>query len=78
MPGLCDVLESLEEMSNKKNNIAAYDSKMIEKYNLTVKRELGAAHAKFVLTQFISHPALRDENLKGFTVAARACFMVQI
>jgi hypothetical protein len=49
-PGLGDVLESLEETSNMKNNIAAYDSKMIGKYNLSVKRKLGAVHAKFVLT----------------------------
>ena len=40
---LDDVLESLEEMSNKKNSSAADDSKMIEKYNLSVKRKLGAA-----------------------------------
>jgi hypothetical protein len=27
------------------------------------------------MTQFISHPALRDENLKGSTVSARAYLM---
>jgi len=27
------------------------------------------------LTQFISHPALRDENLKGSAVTARAYLM---
>lgn len=45
-----DLQESLEEMSNKKNNSAAGDSEMIGKYNLSVKRKQGAVYAKFVLT----------------------------
>ena len=44
------VLELLEEMSNKKNNSEAYDSKMIKKYHLSVKRKLDAIHGNFVLT----------------------------
>ena len=31
----------------------------------------------WMLTQFISHPSWRDENLKCSTVTARACYIVQ-
>ena len=49
-PGYGDVLELLEEMSNKKNDSVAYDCKIIGKYNLSVKRKLDAVHGNLVLT----------------------------